>query len=369
MTRLVSPKGFHIGIRLNLVVVAFVQHLAQVAKGVSTPVVDTVFNPVVILPPKVLVVKGVVGVKLFQVSGQLFGFELAGVDVGMRRRVSAVVGLAVDDRHDVVTQDFEKLFRHIVRAKGILEGQVEFVGRFEHGVAMRSGSVQIVGSTRHVAAFPINIHVDVLGQAFGVGFTLALSVAVGDHPGDCFRLVVFLRFHYDAGSFPIKIDLFRVQRTVSTYWNDSTVNERNVGIESVGHGPIENVDELTHVEKRSQRWRSFLREEDDALTCIAFVWELGHHQLTRREEFVVEHHDDGVVTLDGALGSIVNDFAASVETIVFGERILSLAENEGFYSARAAPQQNGFRDILLAKSAAAVLLNISMGVAFLRRQR
>lgn len=179
---------------------------------------------------------------------------------------------------------------------------------------------------------------------------------------------MFLRFHYDAtGSFPIKIDLFRVQRTVSTYWNDSAVNERNVGIESVGHGPIENVDELTHVEKRSQRWRSFLREEDDALTCIAFVcWELGHHQLAGREEFVVEDDDDGVVTLDGALGSIVDDFAASVETIVIDERILSLAEDEGFHPARAAPQQNAFRDVLLAKSA---VVNISIYVAFLRRQQ
>ena len=90
-----------------------------------------------ILPPEIFVVQSVVGIENFQVSGQLFRFEFPGVDVRMGRGVLAVIGTAVNYGNHVKIQDFEKHFRHVIFADGILEWQVKFVRRLDHFVAPR----------------------------------------------------------------------------------------------------------------------------------------------------------------------------------------------------------------------------------------
>jgi hypothetical protein len=49
-----------------------------------------------------------------------------------------------------------------------------------------------------------------------------------------------------------------------------------------------------------------LSEKDETLTGVAFVAvEFGQFELIRRDEFVVEDHDDGVVMFQRTLGPVV----------------------------------------------------------------
>ena len=93
----VTIAPFRRQIRIRLPVILLVQFLTQVTEGVTTPVLQSEFDSIVILPPEILVVERVVGDEEFEIGGQLLWFELAGVDVRMGRRVSGVIGPTVDN--------------------------------------------------------------------------------------------------------------------------------------------------------------------------------------------------------------------------------------------------------------------------------
>jgi len=62
----------------------------------------SIFDDVIVLPLEILFEKSVVGIQFLEIIGQLFGFKLSGVDVGMWWSDATVIGTSVDHGHDAV---------------------------------------------------------------------------------------------------------------------------------------------------------------------------------------------------------------------------------------------------------------------------
>ena len=69
-----------------------------------------------------------------------------------------VVGFAVDDGNGIQIERPEQPLADEIGAERVLQRQDEFVVPFDDCIAF------ICGAAVHRAAFPVNIHVDVLGQ-------------------------------------------------------------------------------------------------------------------------------------------------------------------------------------------------------------
>ena len=97
---------------------------------ISPPSFDfpAIFDRVKVLPPKVLCIFGIIGLKSFQVGDQIFGaVKVHGVDERLVGGDGGVVGPAERHGHHVVVEDGEKLFCHVVFANGVFKTEIKSV--------------------------------------------------------------------------------------------------------------------------------------------------------------------------------------------------------------------------------------------------
>ena len=83
----------------------------------------------------------------FQVGDQILDCrKVCHIDVRVRRSNSAHVGSCEHHRDDILVQDHEELFRDVVPADGVLEGQVElvlFAEKVQAAVLIVLGAIEV----------------------------------------------------------------------------------------------------------------------------------------------------------------------------------------------------------------------------------
>ena len=95
-----------------------------------------------------------------------------------------------NDWHDVECEPIEELFRHVIRAHGVLEAQVELVLVQFLQLALAAPLATFL------AAAPESLDVDVLGKLVDVRLSFAIRRAVGYEPEDGFQPTYGLHLWY-----------------------------------------------------------------------------------------------------------------------------------------------------------------------------
>ena len=230
------------------------------------------------LPPEVLQVSLLIGQQRRDVGGELRRRrEVADVDDGVRRRVALVSSSAEHDRHDVQFEDVEHLLGDVVCAEVVLERDVEVVLPLEHLVAMRVHPVigrGVCGAAQR-ATLAVHVDDDVLLQPRHVLLPAAVTAAVTDEPGD--RLP---RRDEGRGGRGGR------RRHGSGARHHSSVQQRDVGVATVRHRPVEERAELRQVVPLMVR--VFHEEEDVALVSWPPV------RIARRRAHVTHVEEDSV---------------------------------------------------------------------------
>lgn len=217
------PPRVHVPVRLGPDVV--VQQRAQPAEEVR------VYELAGALPPEVAVVHLVVLVQLVEVRGQRLGrLEVVHVDVRVLRRGAGVVlGLGAHRDGDYVAPQpvDEELLRDVVLAVGVLEGEVELVVLVQQAEAL----LRLVAKALELAARPVDVHLDVLGQLHGVLQAAVAGRAVGHEPRHLPGFVGRVVGHLAEGALG---DAWVVVRP-------ALVRRHQVAVPAVRGGPVEDV--------------------------------------------------------------------------------------------------------------------------------
>lgn len=186
--------------------------------------------------------------------------EIQSIDVGAGRKDLGVVRPAVDDGDRVVLQGPVQLFRHVVRAQGVLEAQVETVASGEHPVALRP-----VDALPGSGAAPEHIHGDVLRQVPHEGFPPASGPAIRDEPSG--RPVFGLQIRQQGRT--LLMLLIGGGRFLAR-WEDALdppvrLEAHHVRIPAVRHGPVEVSIEVELQAGQVRVERGLVVEEDKLL--------------------------------------------------------------------------------------------------------
>jgi hypothetical protein len=190
-----------------------------------------------------------------------------------------------------------------------------------------------------------DVDFDVFPQLFDVLFPLAVRFAVGNHGGHQFLLFLlpsgnfsFVQHQLASRFFHSDLRFFH-RFGCRRFGADPPVQERNVRVHPVGHGPVEVVSVSGDVHWLNG-WRRFLREEDEPLVRLAIEnWPFS------QPKFVVEIEDDGVVGVEWPariLMRTVDDFAVADWASVLDKSVVPSAENSHLGSPRRVPEEDRF---------------------------